>query len=354
MSIENISSLEYLSKQKYSEFSKISESKIKQLLDDGKLPHFQSTKKYYIPNCLKDTLELIEAKKELAPQCIVVSVGNHKGGVLKTTNTQNISGTLAFYGYKVLLIDADPQGNATKGFGVFQNQYNLVKNNTIQLMLNIKEDLSDVEFEKNIRDSIVNIERKEITGRLDILPNDPKMIDKIRYLDDLANTEDSLDYILSFIKDEYDFIIIDTPPRTDTILRTCLMASDYFIISLKPEPYSSIGVPDVFAPIKTISRSYRMRKNKDLFVLGGIVGDIGSASLHKAIIEQDNINLMQITNNTAKIFDTQISHYEKVGESQLGLGAMIFTDFKHDSTKAYMLLTNEIVTKILEKEALNQ
>ena len=89
-----------------------------------------------------------------------------------------------------------------------------------------------------------------------------------------------------------------------------------------------------------------------LSVLGGIVGDIGTSSLHKAIIEQDNLNLMQITNNTAKVFDTQISHYEKVGESQLGLGAMIFTDFKHDSTKAYMLLTNEIVTKILEKEAL--
>lgn len=354
MSIENITSVEYLSKQKYSEFSGISETKIKQLLDERKLPHFQSTKKYYIPSCLKDTLELIEAKKELASECIVISIGNHKGGVLKTTNTQNISATLAFYGYKVLLIDSDPQGNATKGFGIFQNQYDLVENNTIQLMLNIKEDLSDAEFEQNIRDSIVNIERPEIIGKLDILPNDPKMIDKIRYLDDLANTEDSLEYILSFIKDEYDFIIIDTPPRTDTILRTCLMASDYFIISLKPEPYSSIGVPDVFAPIKGISRSYRMRKNKDLFVLGGIVGDIGTSSLHKAIIEQDNTNLMQITNNTAKVFDTQISHYEKVGESQLGLGAMIFTDFKHDSTKAYMLLTNEIVTKILEIEAMNQ
>ena len=290
MSIENISSVEYLSKQKYSEFSGISETKIKQLLDEKKLPHFQSTKKYYIPSCLKDTIELIEAKKELAPECIVISIGNHKGGVLKTTNTQNISATLAFYGYKVLLIDADPQGNATKGFGIFQNQYDLVENNTIQLMLNIKEDLSDVEFEQNIRDSIVNIQRPEIIGRLDILPNDPKMIDKIRYLDDLANTEDSLEYILSFIKDEYDFIIIDTPPRTDTILRTCLMASDYFIISLKPEPYSSIGVPDVFAPIKAISRSYRMRKNKDLFVLGGIVGDIGTSSLHKAIIGQENTN----------------------------------------------------------------
>ena len=44
-----------------------------------------------------------------------------------------------------------------------------------------------------------------------------------------------------------------------------------------------------------------MRKNKDLFVLGGIVGDIGTSSLHKAIIEQDNTNLMQITNNTAKV-----------------------------------------------------
>ncbi len=66
-------------------------------------------------------------------------------------------------------------------------------------MLNIKEDLSDSEFEKNIRDSIVNVERPEITGTLEILPNDPKMIDKIRYLDDLANTEDSLEYILSLL-----------------------------------------------------------------------------------------------------------------------------------------------------------
>ena len=99
MSIENISSVKYLSKQKYSEFAGISETKIKQLIDEGKLPHFQSTKKYYIPSCLKDTLELVEAKQELSPGCIVLSIGNHKGGVLKTTNTQNISATLAFYGY---------------------------------------------------------------------------------------------------------------------------------------------------------------------------------------------------------------------------------------------------------------
>ena len=344
----------YLSKLKYSELVEQSETKIKQLIDEGKLPHFQSTKKYYIPDCVKDTIELIEAKKALAPECIVISIGNHKGGVLKTTNAQNISASLAFYGNRVLLIDADPQGNATKGFGIYQKNHDLVSNNTIQLMLNIKEDLTDDEFEKIIRNSIINIERQEITGRLDILPNDPKMIDRIRLLDDWANTEDSLDYILSFVRDDYDFIIIDTPPRTDTILRTCLMASDYFIISLKPEPYSSIGVPDVFAPIKAISRAYRMRKNKDLFVLGGIVGDIGSSSLHKAIIEQDNTNLLQITNNTAKVFDVQIPHYEKVGESQLGLGAMIFTDFKHDSTKAYLLLANEIVTKILEREAIRK
>mgnify|MGYP003608288108 FL=1 len=344
----------YLSKLKYSELVDQSETKIKQLIDDGKLPHFQSVKKYYIPDCVKDTIELIEAKKALAPECIVISIGNHKGGVLKTTNAQNISATLAFYGNRVLLIDADPQGNATKGFGIYQKNHDLVTNNTIQLMLNIKEDLTDEELEKNIRTSIINIERTEITGRLDILPNDPKMIDRIRFLDDLANTEDSLDYILSFVKDDYDFIIIDTPPRTDTILRTCLMASDYFIISLKPEPYSSIGVPDVFAPIKAISRAYRMRKSKELFVLGGIVGDIGTSSLHKAIIEQDNANLLQITNNTANVFDVQIPHYEKVGESQLGLGAMIFTDFKHDSTKAYLLLTNEIVTKILEREAIRK
>ena len=89
----------YLSKLKYSELVEQSETKIKQLIDEGKLPHFQSTKKYYIPDCVKDTIELIEAKKALAPECIVISIGNHKGGVLKTTNAQNISASLAFYGY---------------------------------------------------------------------------------------------------------------------------------------------------------------------------------------------------------------------------------------------------------------
>ena len=77
----------YLSKLKYSELVELPESRIKQLIDDGKLPHFQSTKKYYIPDCIKETLELIEAKKALAPECIVVSIGNHKGGVLKTMLT---------------------------------------------------------------------------------------------------------------------------------------------------------------------------------------------------------------------------------------------------------------------------
>jgi len=93
-----------------------------------------------------------------------------------------------------------------------------------------------------------------------------------------------------------------------------------------------------------------MRKNRDLIVLGGIVADVGSSNVHKTSIAQNKEDIKKLTNNTASIFKTQISHAEKVGESQYGDGAMIFTNFKHYVTHEYLELTNEIIEKIIEIE----
>ena len=350
-----------LSQRDYSKKFGITEKSVKKKLENGELYCFKTPTANYIPEFMGDSSELKEAKNEINNDCIVIGIGNHKGGVLKTTNVQNISASLAFMGYKVLLVDTDPQANATKGFGVFHEHYDLIKNNVIQLLLDVESDLNDEDYENKVKKSIISLdkqiikgkERKYINGSLDILPNDPIMISKLKDLDNITNAENSLDDLLELIKRDYDFIIIDTPPRTDTILKTALMACDYFIISLKPEPYSSLGVPDILKPIKDIRRAYKSKKKKELFIAGAIMADLGTSSVQRIIADKSKEDIEILTNNTASTYDTVIPHLEVMGESQMGDGAMIYTNFKHQSVGIYLKLTNEIIEKILTIEAKN-
>ena len=284
---------------------------------------------------------------------ISISIGNHKGGANKTTNTTNIASTLAYFGYKVLIVDFDPQGNASASFGIFEGDYE----NTIIDLITMS---SDNDIEEKVKKSIIHIDisnkfENGILGKLDLIANHATMSEKVEDLPimtrNLGTIENTLDRVLSHIKSDYDFILIDLPPRTDVILRTAMMASDYFIISLNPQPFAKMGMPNILNPIKKYEHIYKQEKGKNFKILGGIVGFYEKGiTVQDVIYEQMKNDILECTKDTSSLFNTTIPKSTIIQESQQGDGAILFSQPSSKIVRNYFDLTLEILERVLINE----
>ena len=281
---------------------------------------------------------------------ISISIGNHKGGANKTTNTTNIAASLAYFGYKVLIVDFDPQGNASGSFGIYENDYEYTIIDLITM--SSQPDIKDI-----IKKSVINInlENKfsnDILGKLDILPNNASMSEKVEDLPTMARNlgtiENTLDRVLNYIKDDYDFILIDLPPRTDVILRTAMIASDYFIISLNAQPFARLGMPNILNPIRKYENIYKQEKGKDFVILGGIVGFYEEGvTIQDINYEQMKEDIIECTKETSSLFNTTIPKSTIIQESQQGEGAVLFTSPTNKIVRNFFDLTLEILERII-------
>ena len=281
---------------------------------------------------------------------ISISIGNHKGGANKTTNTTNIAASLAYFGYKVLIVDFDPQGNASGSFGIYENDYEYTIIDLITM--SSQPDIKDI-----IKKSVINInlENKfsnDILGKLDILPNNASMSEKVEDLPTMARNlgtiENTLDRVLNYIKDDYDFILIDLPPRTDVILRTAMIASDYFIISLNAQPFARLGMPNILNPIRKYENIYKQEKGKDFVILGGIVGFYEKGvTIQDINYEQMKEDIIECTKETSSLFNTTIPKSTIIQESQQGEGAVLFTSPTNKIVRNFFDLTLEILERII-------
>lgn len=308
-------------------------------------------KTLYIPPILKQVNELKDLYKENNIQMpITISIGNHKGGASKTTNLTNIAASLAFFGYKVLLVDADTQGNASACFGVFEGDYTYTLIDLITMSAN-------KDIKEKINEAIINIDlsnkfENEILGKIDLIANNASMSEKFEDLPtmsrNLGTIENTLDRLLSHIKDDYDFILIDLPPRTDIVLRMAMMASDYFIISLNPQPFAKIGMPNILNPIKKYEYIYRQEKGKDFKILGGIVSLYEKGvTVQDIIYNQMKQDILECTDDKSSLFDTTIPKNTQIQEAQQGSGAILFYQPSHKVTRVFFDLTIEILERIL-------
>ncbi len=247
---------------------------------------------------------------------IVISIANHKGGVGKTTTAINLSAGLALAGYKVLVIDSDPQANATFSLGLGKQEKTLYQT---------------LVFQDNISKAIVQAKSVEIVPSSVHLAAFEKNND--------VGKEFILQEQLQEIKEIYDFILIDCPPSLGALTVSALTASDYALIVLQPEPLAIQGMTEFVKILRTV----KTRMNPDLDILGVLATSYNSRTvLHRELIEFLEKEYGEM------IFNTKIRSNINLPEAQ-SMGKDIFAYSPHSAgAEDYEALTREIIGRLTE------
>ncbi len=224
---------------------------------------------------------------------LVITIGNYKGGAGKTTNTVLIGYSLARMGIKTLVIDKDPQSNATKSLMLTRSANNEETVTTISktLMYGIEHnDLSDLPV--------------EIIDNLYLLPSFIDFEDFPKFLYQNFQSERERDFLfrnlLSEIKDEYDVILIDVPPMSKEVTRNAIVASDYVLISLQTQERSLTGAESYVKELIKITELYSLdldllgilqvlHKNNgrvDSYIMESALEIFGSMNIFKTVVPQ--------------------------------------------------------------------
>ncbi|MEV9477986.1 ParA family protein [Aliarcobacter butzleri] len=331
-----------------------------------------------IPSTLDRMLIPLNALKEFN-ECNVISFANFKGGVGKTTSAVNIATTLSFIGAKVLLVDMDPQGNTTSLFSIFrpkktkeidvaetklENIYDLENSDYKYTIIDLLAEVENENIETMVREAVVNLNKNDkvpTIGRLDILPNSSvyenvyksEQLDRI--LNVYGNVNKALDDILSYIKNDYDFILIDTPPTIKQELRMSVMASDYFIIVLTPDKMSKDGIEPFIAPIERHQAAYKKEKGKDICILNAILNKFQSNSViqksNKENIEDDlHVTISSSNLGNSSLYKTIVKLDNILTEAQFDNGSALLYKPNHPLVRDYFDLTEEILDDIINNK----
>ena len=174
----------------------------------------------------------------------IISVANQKGGVGKTTTTVNLSTILAKRGKNILLIDADPQGNATSGLGV-----------TKEVELSFYDVLiGETEIEETLQDTIIK--------NLKICPSNISLAGAEVQLVPMMSREQRLKTKLDKVKDKYDYILIDCPPSLGLITLNAFTASDSVLIPIQCEYFALEGLGQLLNTVNLVKK--HLNKNLDI------------------------------------------------------------------------------------------
>lgn len=249
----------------------------------------------------------------------VIAVANQKGGVGKTTTVLNLGSSLAVLEYKTLLIDADPQANATTGLGYDPRN---IKNSIYECVIDSVEP----------QDAIINTE----IPLLDMIPAHIDLVGAEIELINMEEREFMMKKVIDKVKDQYDFILIDCSPSLGLITVNALTAANSVIIPVQSEFYALEGLGKLLNTIKII----QTRLNRDLSIEGILVTMYDKRELlRRNVLEELRTHFKDI------VFDTIINRNTKLGEAPSFGKAIIMHDANSTGAINYLNLAREILRK---------
>lgn len=249
----------------------------------------------------------------------VIAVTNQKGGVGKTTSSINIAASLAATKRRVLLIDLDPQGNATSGCGIDKDE----------LECSVLDVLAG---EKNARECLINAEQAGIY----VLPTNSQLAAAEAYLLNEENKESRLKSAIADIKNEFDYIFVDCPPSLSILTVNALVAADSVMIPMQCEYYALEGLQALLQTIEQIQEHV----NPDLHIEG----------LLRTMYDPRNRLAVEVSNQLHehfgdKVYRTAVPRNVRLAEApSYGMPALMY-DRLSRGAKAYLALAGEMIRR---------
>lgn len=255
-----------------------------------------------------------------------ICIANQKGGVGKTTTSVNLASALATLGKKVLLIDMDPQGNASSGLGI--KRYESQDNNTYHVLIG----------EKTLTEATQNTSNPNLR----ISTANPDLVGAEIELVDMPQREYRLKQAIATVADQYDFVLIDCPPSLGLLTLNALNAADSFLVPLQCEYYALEGLSQLLNTAGLIKKSLNPQLHIEGIVL--TMFDIRNNLSHQVVTEIKN-------HFNDKVFNAIIPRNVRLSEAPSHGQSIFEYDSKSIGATRYLELAREVIERSEQKQS---